>query len=730
MRRFSPLLLFLLLGTLSLCAQDTTTRKLSHYVRQLAAEWQASPNRRAATTHQPALMAFVEVAAADADDVLTAHHCQKYAQLGNICIARIPLSQLSKLSHHPDIRRIEATPCGSATMDTTVKVSDILPIYTASARHQAFTGKGVVVGIMDIGFDLTHPNFYDATGNQYRIQAMWDMLSTDTIGSNLPVGRDFIGQEALLSYRYSTDSPTQTHGTLTLGCAAGSGYNTPYRGVAFESDICLVSNAVGADTIYIDPADLYKYTTAVDALGFKYLFDYADAQGKPCVVSFSEGYTPYMDEDDQLYNEFLEQLCGPGHIIVTSAGNAGWDYTYLEKPKGTDEAGAFVSTTKEAAIYRIRTDKPVSISTRVYHGGNGADPISRSYSSDDERMDSMLTDTLKFGTQQIAISIVRYTATFDTSTYLAILLQADKPLSQLPPIALTLSGVNCHAEIFGSSSYTLTSNAADKRWNAAQDNHNVLAPGCFPSVICVGCTTHRTNHKTLDGKWHSSSYPSGIISPFSSKGPSMSGELKPDVTAPGVNVHSSMNYYYADRQMVTDRRLVASSEFQGRSYPWFSDSGTSLSTPVTAGTIALWLQANPRLTPHDVREILARTCRHPEPSLSYPNNVYGHGELDGYRGLLDALGLTDLKSVSLHQPAQLYVLPQQGGLLLRFGQTPSAPIQLRVYDLTGTLLQEQFLTPATTEVTIPLSPALHGVYAIQVNSTDPALTGSELVRLP
>ena len=721
-------LLMVLLAAVAVHAQDFR-KKMSRFVQQTIME-QTVPDKRAADTRQQILMAFVQVEQTNADEVLTAYGCKKYAQLNDICIAAIPLDRLTSLAQQPAILRIEANPCAEAQMDTTVKVANILPIYTVDAQHQAFTGKGVVVGLMDIGFDLTHPNFYDATGTRYRIQALWDMLSTDTIGSSFPVGRDYVGQEELLKHQHSVDSPTQTHGTLTLGCAAGSNYDTPYRGVAFESDLCLVSNAVGADSIYIAPEDRYKFTTAVDALGFKYLFDYADAQGKPCVASFSEGYTPYMDEEDQLYNDFLEQLCGSGHIIVASAGNAGWSYTYMEKPKGTEVAGAFIKSSQNNAVYRVKTDQPTTFSVWIYQETDGMPYVCRSYESTDEQMEDMLTDTLELGDKKLTVSIVRYPSAFDSSTYLAVLLSADEPLNQLPPIALTLSGTDCHAELFGSNSYTLTNNSIDTRWNAAQANHNIVAPGCFPSVICVGSTTHRKSYRTLDGQWHVSSFEPGIVSAFSSRGPTMSGNIKPDITAPGVNVLTSMNSHYAEQQQLNDSHMVAVSSFQGRDYPWCAETGTSLSTPVTAGTIALWLQAKPELTPQQIRDVMARSCRHPQPALSYPNNLYGHGELDGYRGLLDVLGITAIETISQHQPTRLHIVPQQGFLQLLFDQLPDDDILVRIYDISGSLLMEQRLLPSTLSVSIALPHTLHGLYAIQVNSSEPTLTGSELVRIP
>ena len=64
--------------------------------------------------------------------------------------------------------------------------------------------------MQDIGFDLTHPNFYSTDMSRYRIKALWDQLSRDTVGSSLYVGRDYVGQNALLQIGHPVDGLTQT----------------------------------------------------------------------------------------------------------------------------------------------------------------------------------------------------------------------------------------------------------------------------------------------------------------------------------------------------------------------------------------------------------------------------------------------------------------------------------------------------------------------------------------
>ena len=155
------------------------------------------------------------------------------------------------------------------------------------------------------------------------------------------MGAEYRGKDALLAYAHSRDGLKQTHGTQTLGIAAGSGAGTNYRGIAYEGDICLVSNAISADKEFIDSADIYKYTYATDALGFKYIFDYAKTHGQPCVISFSEGSPQDFRGDDVLYYEVLDSLVGPGRIIVSSAANESIRKTYIIKERARKSAGTF-----------------------------------------------------------------------------------------------------------------------------------------------------------------------------------------------------------------------------------------------------------------------------------------------------------------------------------------------------------------------------------------------------
>ena len=722
------ILLLILVGLVLVAyGQHASQRKLSGYVRQAVAENRCLPLTRSVDGGQRArsITAFVRIEEKQADDVLRKYGCRKYAQWEDIVIASIPLEKVEALAAEHAVSRIEANGRACALMDTTALVVNALPVYESSDNHPAYTGAGVVIGVEDVGFDLKHPTFYDTSGSQYRIGAFWDQLSKDTIGSLLPVGRDYIGQAEILACGQSTDAPTQTHGTHTSGIAVGSGYDTKYRGMAFESDVCLVSNAITDDIEYIDSADVYKYTTAIDALGMKYCFDYASRQGKPCVVSFSEGYHPYLNEEDSLFSAVLDRMTGPGRIIVTSAGNEGTEKTYIEKSAEQQEAGAFIRCYKESAVYRLTSTEPLRLIFYYYQGEKDVPTDTVSFTTTEVVYDSIVKKELICGEDSLSFLVYRGMSSFIDEDIYQVLVKANSDLNKLSPLALVVGGEGV-IKVYGSSKMAFKSHKMDSRWSAAQKGHDILAPGCFPAVICVGATTHRLEFLNEKGEVQGSlsGAVQGLIGSFSSTGPTMSGLMKPDVVAPGLNVISSYSHVYHPGDYI-----VSWSDFQGEQYPWAANSGTSMSTPIVAGAIALWLQAKPDLTPEEVRQILSRTCRKPDNTLSYPNNYYGFGEIDAYCGLLDILGLSKVEGLSLHRPQRVQVRPVDGGLRLYFDAVLLAPVTIKVFDLSGVCIYSERLNVSGTEVTINLPSISRGVYAVQIETQDKTIQGSSLVRL-
>lgn len=639
----------------AVCAQRPAFGKMSPLVRQawlaqqrghdVAARRQAA---QGASADKASIMAFVKLTGPDAM-VLRRQGAHVLDQRGTLFVADIPLRALASLSHDERVVRLEAGQRASVQMDTTTTLVDATPTQQLLRLPQAYTGRGVVVGVQDIGFDLTHPNFFSADMADYRIKALWDQLSTDTLHTTLPVGRDYVGRDSLLALGCPRDGLRQTHGTHTAGIAAGSGAEgadtlSPYRGVAWESDLCLVCNATTDDIALIDPKDYYKYTYALDALGFKYIFDYADRVGKPCVINFSEGSRQDFQGYDQLYYEMLDSLTGPGHVIVSSAGNDGQAINYLHKPAGKTSAGLFCGSNLQNVGFTTKTQGAIGDFTLRLSVYDHADrpqvvdiPLRRVLVADD----STWVDTVAIGDYQYVIAATAYPSCYDARQVVCDwdVITLAHIFSKCYPVSIQLMGQAADAELYPVTGWLYHSNL-DERLADGDNSHSINSPSSAPSVICVGATGYRTQFVNYLGQQLVyDNGQDGVRTPFSGVGPTFDGRTKPDVMAPGQNIVSSYSsFYLANNPDASDIRSdVRHFEHGGRTYAWNSNGGTSMSSPVVAGAIALWLQADPTLSPADCLDIFAKTCRHHDPALTYPNNLYGYGEIDVTAGLEEVL---------------------------------------------------------------------------------------------
>ena len=669
MNRLIVSLLFIFIS-LGIIAQRPRYEKMSPFVREAMASALATKQFTRSQSDDRLLTAFVRIDG-NAAEVLSQYGCKELARVGDISIAAIPLSKLGALSCGKQVKRIETGRRCSIQMDTTRLVVNAEKVYTDEGLSQSYTGRGVVVGVQDIGFDLTHPNFYSADMSQYRIKALWDQLSRDTIGSTLYVGRDYVGRDALLELGHPIDGETQTHGTHTAGIAAGSGAQgngdiSPYRGMACDADLVLVDNAADNASL-IDPKDYYKFTYATDALGFKYIFDYAERMHQPCVINFSEGSSQDFHGYDQLYYELLAKLIGPGRIIVSSAGNDGARNSYIHKNIGKERAGAFIMGNEKRFSCTAKSKQTFTFRVSVYDNVASPQIVDISTVNVCNAQDSLLTDSLLVGGKKYIWRVLAYPNSYDTSeTAYDFQISSPSKLGDSPQVSLQVMGRDADIELYRMSGYMFP-HSLDPVLDAGDCRYTIFSPSSSPDVICVGSTSYRTQFVNYLGeKKVYDSGQKGIRSSFSAMGPTLDGRIKPDVMAPGQNIISSYSTFFINNPKNVNASVksdVRHFEYNGRTYAWNANAGTSMSAPVVTGAIALWLQADPTLTPADCLEIFAKTCSHYDTSLSYPNNLYGYGQIDVAAGLREvlrrkALGINTIgqKKVSEQYDNRIYLL--------------------------------------------------------------------------
>lgn len=635
--RTTSILVFMICA-LDAMAQAPQWHKMSPLVRLAALTHHAAPKQiRSSSDAPPMLCALIRL---KDTKVAEEHHARILAQWGDICIAEIPLPELNRLAAHPEVERIEAKRPGQTTMDTACIINRFAPLHKAQINQTSYKGKGVVMGIMDVGFDLTHPNFYTPDLNGYRIKAFWDQLdlTAEGNGDSMFVGQEYITQDAILKKKHSSDAHLTSHGTHTAGIAAGSGYDSPYVGVAPEAELCLVSNAVATDLPIIPEENLYKYTSATDLLGFKYIFDYAQEEGKPCVISFSEGGYQDLYGDDKMTYEVLDSLIGPGRIICASAGNQSIHLTHLHKPSGKEQAASLLQLTDKIGFYQLKADRHTTFRLEFFFGKDCA--FSKEIHTLDVLTfpDSILADTLAIADRTFQLLVATYPSCYNSSEWATELYLKDLTEGNPKPTchpALTLMGKEANIEAYASGGYFLHTDDLPQ-YAEATSTHNINTPASAPSVICVGSSAYRTGVSNYKQEWVEFDFgKDGEIGRHSSIGPTICGLTKPEVIAPGVNVISSYSSYFME-QNPDDWNLqfdVKRFNHNGREYAWNAQSGTSMSSPIVGGILALWLQVCPSLTQEQALEVIANTSIKRHAGMTYPNNTYGYGEIDAMAGV-------------------------------------------------------------------------------------------------
>jgi hypothetical protein len=105
-------------------------------------------------------------------------------------------------------------------------------------------------------------------------------------------------------------------------------------------------------------------------------------------------------------------------------------------------------------------------------------------------------------------------------------------------------------------------------------------------------------------------------------------------------------------------------EFNGREYPFATLSGTSMSAPMVTGITALILQANPNLTPAQVKEIITTTAREDNYTEQVPNYIWGYGKIDAHQAVKKAIQLVGLDQVQVENNITIFPNPVKNTLFI------------------------------------------------------------------
>src|SRR5574344_450215 len=236
---------------------------------------------------------------------------------GNISTTNIPLTELAKFAELPGIIYLETGNPVAAKRDNTRVLTHAANV-NAGDGSLALNGSGLVVGIIDSGFDYTHPAFRNADG-ALRVKRVWEQFREGNPPEGYELGNELDTPEEILAN--SHDLEDMSHGAHVAGIVAGSEVAgaEQYRGLAAEADMVIVA---------LRPPPHEQWTSGscadiVDAVN--YIYNYAESVGKPAVVNLSWGCSTGSQDGTSLFSQAIDNLTGKGKIFVASAGNEGSD---------------------------------------------------------------------------------------------------------------------------------------------------------------------------------------------------------------------------------------------------------------------------------------------------------------------------------------------------------------------------------------------------------------------
>jgi subtilisin family serine protease len=656
----------------------------------------------------------------------------KYAA-GDIAAIQIPIDKVSEIASINSVVRIEDNNLKLQPLnDKAIIHNHVDLVHQGWGLPQGYDGAGVVVAVIDVGLEYSHPDFRNPDGST-RLKYFWDQtgFTQDSMKRPQPFnyGVQYIGSQ-IDTVSVGISDPN-SHGTHVTGSACGNGLAlNNYKGMAPAADIVFIK-LIGSDE--------NNYTSSlVDAV--YYAFRCGVYLNKPVVINLSIGdYFGSHDGRDlqaQAIDAILEaDSIGKGRVVVAAAGNAGaapfhlgynvqtdTTFTWLQyagHPINLDiwaDTADFQNIQFGVAMDRVEPDYQLL-------GGNGFNTIN-------QYINVLVKDTLWSGSNRLGIIYTSAEILYG-SYHIGLTIKPD---------SIPAAGVNYYWRFMTKGSGRFDA------WGFEMVRDGLPSPSVFPlitkykkpdtdqtivssfqcsdKVITVGSYDNRSSYtNSLFQQTVDTTIQPGSLSVFSSHGPTRDGRIKPDITSAGGWVLScggqaNMDYYFAN-------------------YPWqvaagkkhFRSSGTSMSSPMVAGICALYLQQNPAANWQEVKNAVINCATQDNfTGSALPDNLWGHGKINAYSMLQGCLiGIDEAEN----SPAKFSVYPNPfadyATVDYDLSSLKHSVAELRITDMIGKQIKSISLNTKKNSLTISRNNLQSGVYFCSLVVDGKAVRTNKLV---
>ncbi len=642
---------------------------------------------------------------------------------GDVITCTMPAENVMQLNDQENVKSVTSARRVRLLNDKGRSTSgmNVDAVHQGTSLPQTYKGDGVIVGIFDSGFDTNHINFYDDQQQASRISRVW-VYSANYYGAITE--KAYTNPTAIANL--STENAEETHGTHVLGTITGS-YDggtstTSYYGMAPHADI-----AIGCGEMYEDAI----------LSGVRNIVDYAESQNKPVVINMSLGTSIGHHDHTSPFNKALDEIAKDATIVL-AAGNEGDLNIALRKTFSADDNKLMTvidpsyyltnqypayqafgnieiigndskAFTLSLGLYNTTTNALVATLPITSHNwtywGNSYANVDGTKKTDTNFTSAFYSDSYFGAAVAICPDNNRYYAMIDMDMYY-------KTSSKKIVPVIIIEGKEGQTVDLYTDSYTEFASRNIEGYSNGTTDGTISDMACGLNTISVGAYTTRNSYP------YSGEIVNDILS-YSSYGKLIDGRTLPHITAPGQAIISSMSTPFKSSSYFnsTYNKIYSTVTANGRDNYWCHMGGTSMATPGVSGCIALWLEANPDLTPEQVREIAIETAR--QDSYVTDGNFqapyqWGAGKIDAYEGIKLALEYKDsgVEDVIADDSARLMV-QNLGNDNYEIFLAGEESITASVYSVSGALAMSSSANGNT--LTLDCSSLASGIYIIHAN---------------
>lgn len=641
-------------------------------------------------------------------DFAIAEGYQAEAPTDQLAVITAPASFIKTLAARSEVLYVNKSEQLFPTMHLVRNETGVTKVTEGAGLDTPYDGTGVVVGVIDQGFEFKHPAFLNACKK-------WGSSATSGMLKN--------------SAPFNDPNDNEGHATHVANIAVGRKVEgCDYYGVATGAELLPMMSNLSTSSTVAQAAAIKKY---------------AEGEGKPWVINMSFGSNSGPHDGSSDTDQNMDKLSTKGGILVGAMGNSGAEKLHVMH-KFTEDG--------EKAYFYIKLDDQLNTNSVVYsevwaaNEGEGLLTIRPAVLSRGKLYYPTAVQMNAAGqTFEAEVSPFNNRQYGKFSGYFKQLLtKMGLNTGEFVWEVEGKAGAECHAWLntdLAAGAFAKTKLTLDDKVYTTPEGDGNYATGAgaasIPSSISVASYNNATSFTSLNGNNYSFDSLGDVadISNFSSRGPSLSTDPKalptPTIAAPGGVVISAFSK--KAKSFSTDAtENVQKVTSGGNPFYYGVMSGTSMATPVVTGIIALWLQANPELTSDDVAAILKKTARkdsYTGRNLTW-SKEWGYGKIDAYEGLKEAIRMRpDGVNQTLNSAAPVTLQKGNDAWKVLFNNDESYA-NVRVIAANGQVAYAQHVVAPQhgDELVVNTQTLAPGVYVFQVSTTASTVTRKMIVK--